>query len=59
MCRIVEEEVRRGEERGIKKANIRTALALIKDGTLSLEKIADSCGLTLDEVKKLAKKQSA
>lgn len=59
MCRIVEEEVRRGEERGIKKANIRTALALIKDGTLSLEKIADSCGLTLDEVKELAKKQSA
>ena len=59
MCRIVEEEVRRGEERGIKKANIRTALALIKDGTLSFEKIADSCGLTLDEVKELAKKQSA
>ena len=32
---------------------------MIKDGTLSLEKIADFCGLTLDEVKELAKKQSA
>lgn len=63
MCRIVEEEVRRerekGEKIGARQANIRTALALIKDGTLSLEKIADSCGLTLDEVKELAKKQSA
>ena len=63
MCRIVEEEVRRerekGEKIGARQANIRTALALIKDGTLSLEKIADFCGLTLDEVKELAKKQSA
>ena len=71
MCRIVEEEVRRerekgekiGEERGVKisakQANERTALAMIKDGTFSLEKIANSCGLTLDEVKELAKKQSA
>ena len=63
MCRIVEEEVRRGEERGVrigaKQTKERTALAMIKDGTLSLEKIADFCGLTLDEVKELAKKQSA
>ena len=67
MCRIVEEEVRRerekgekiGEERGVKKANIRTALSMIKKGVLTLEDIAEYSGLPIEEVRKLAEKHTA
>ena len=66
MCRIVEEEVRRerekgekiGEERGVKKANIRTALAMIQKN-MSFEVISEITGLSISEIEKLAEKHTA
>ena len=58
MCRIVEEEVRRGEERGARKANIKTALAMIQKN-MSFEVISEITGLSISEIEKLAEKHTA
>ena len=58
MCRIVEEEVRRGEEQGARKANIKTALAMIQKN-MSFEVISEITGLSISEIEKLAEKHTA
>ena len=58
MCRSVENLTRkyeeRGEARGEQKRAIATALKMLSDGSLTIEKIADFSGLTVDDVKTLA-----
>ena len=55
MCEIWDEVRNEGET---KKA-CEIAINLIKDGTLSFEKIAEYSGLSLDKVRELAGKKSA
>ena len=49
MCKVIEDMC--AQER--KEAMIDTAKRMIADGILTLEKIAEYVGLSLDEVKKL------
>ena len=53
MCKIIEDML--NENR--KEAMIYTAKRMIADGVLTLEKIAEYVGLSLDEVKKLQTEQ--
>ena len=55
MCEIWD-EVR---SEAVEKARIENAMAMIKDGTLSFEKIAEYSGLSLDKVRELAGNKSA
>lgn len=57
MCRIMEEfaEEERAEARAEERT--KTALEMIKDGTLSLEKIAQYSHLPLETVKHLAEQK--
>ena len=50
MCKVVEDMI--NEE--VKKETKEVALRLIKEGTLTLEKIAECCQLPLTEVMELA-----
>lgn len=63
MCDIWE-EVRNeglieGEAKGKAEASVEHALAMIKDGSLSYEKIAEFSGLSVDKVRELAGNRSA
>ena len=49
MCKVIEDM--RAQER--REAMIDTAKRMIADGILTLEKIAEYAGLSLDEVKKI------
>lgn len=61
MCKVMEdmrkeslkEGIRRGIRRGIKESAINVAQKMLADGTITLEKIAEFAGLSIDEVKKL------
>ena len=55
MCRAMEEM---RDETARKKA-IEIALKMLSGGKLNMEEIAEYSGLTIDEVKELANKQSA
>ena len=55
MCKVMEDM----RNEAAKEQAIRAACEMIKDGVLSYEKIAQYSGLTVDEVKELAAKQSA
>lgn len=55
MCKAMEDM----RNEAAKEQAIRAAREMIKDGVLSYEKIAQYSGLTVDEVKELAAKQSA
>nr|WP_294574171.1 hypothetical protein [uncultured Anaerostipes sp.] len=54
MCKVMEDMVL--EEITENKKEI--ALSMINDGVLSLEKIASYVGLTVEEIKKLAKEKT-
>lgn len=55
MCKIMEELVNESMEEGKKQI----ALNMLADGKLSVKDIAKYCGLTVTEVKELAKKKTA
>ena len=55
MCDIWEEVRKEGKA----EASVEHALAMIKDGTLSYEKIAEFSGLSVDKVRELAGNKSA
>ena len=55
MCDILDEM----RNEAVEKASIEHAMAMIKDGTLSCEKIAEYSGLSLDKVRELAGNKSA
>lgn len=57
--RVLEHEAKKILDEGKKEQAIETALKMIADGQLSLEKIAQYSGLTLEEVKELADKRTA
>ena len=59
MCKAIETYGDQRELQGKKEQSIENALKMIADGQLSLEKIAQYSGLTLEEVKELADKRSA
>jgi predicted HTH domain antitoxin len=46
-------------QEGIKEGAINTAKRMLTDGILTLEKIAEYAGLSLDEVKKLKAERTA
>lgn len=54
MCKVIEDM--RNQER--KETMMEVAKKLLFDGTLTLEKIAECVGLSLDEVKRLQAGQS-
>ena len=53
MCKAMETMRNECTSRADKEAKIGIAIKLIKDGTLSLDKIAAVCNLTVEEVKEL------
>lgn len=57
MCKVMEdmrkESLKEGIRRGIKESAINAAQKMLADGTITLEKIAEFAGLSIDEVKKL------
>lgn len=55
MCDVLDEMKNEAENR--KACEI--AINLIREGTLSLEKIAECSGLSIDKIRELAGKQSA
>ncbi|MBO4681906.1 MAG: PD-(D/E)XK nuclease family transposase [Clostridiales bacterium] len=55
MCDVLDEM----KNEAVERANIEHAKAMIKDGMLSLEKIAEYSGLSLDKIRELAGRQSA
>ena len=63
MCEIWDEirnEGRKeGRKEGMENARIKNAKAMIKNGKLSLEEIAECSGLTLEKVRELAGNKSA
>ena len=63
MCKVMEdmrkESLQEGVKEGIKEGAIHTAKRMLADGMLTLEKIAEYAGLSLEEVKKLKAEQTA
>lgn len=67
MCRSMEELAKKsydegvsagmekGMEKGAEETKVKNSEGLLKDGTLSVEKIAEILGLSLEEVEKLKK----
>ncbi len=57
MCKVIEdmrkESLQEGVKEGIKEGAINTAKRMLADKILTLEKIAEYTGLSLNEVKKL------
>ena len=53
MCRIMEDMRNESLKEGIKEGAISTAKKMLADGTITLEKIAEFVGLSIDEVKKI------
>ena len=53
MCRILEDMRNESLKEGIKKGAVNTAKKMLADGTVTLEKIAEFVGLSVDEVKKI------
>ena len=59
MCEIWDEIRNEGRKEGMENARIKNAKAMIKDGVLPLEKIAEYSGLTLEKVRELVGSKSA
>ena len=59
MCKAIETYGDQRELQGKIEQAIENALEMIADGQLSLEKIAQYSGLSLEKVKELANKRSA
>ena len=63
MCKAMEdmrkESLQEGIQEGRKEGMKDTALRMLADGALSLEKIAEYSGLSLEEVKKLSEDKIA
>ena len=63
MCRAIEDmwkrAVNEGLQEGRMESNRATARRMLLDGGLSLEKIAEFSGLSIEEVKKLQSEKSA
>lgn len=55
MCEILDEM----RNEAVEKERIKIALKMIKDGTITLDKIAEYSGLSLDKVRELAGNKSA
>ncbi len=53
MCKAMEDMRKESLKEGIKEGAINTAKKMLADGTITLEKIAEFVGLSIDEVKKL------
>lgn len=53
MCRIMEDMRNESLKEGIKEGAISTAKKMLADGTITLEKIAEFVGLSIDEVEKI------
>lgn len=58
MCRLMEDMRNESLKEGIKEGAINTAKRMLSDGMLTLEKIAEYAGLSLDEVKRLKAEQT-
>ena len=59
MCKVMEDMRKESLQEGIKEGAINTAKRMLTDGILTLEKIAEYAGLSLDEVKKLKAERTA
>ena len=53
MCKVIEDMRKEEREEGRMEGMKEVAKRLLAEGTLTLEKIAECAGLSLDEVKKL------
>lgn len=53
MCRILEDMRNESLKEGIKVGAVYTAKKMLADGTVTLEKIAEFVGLSVDEVKRI------
>ena len=58
MCKVMEDMRNESLKEGIKEGAINTAKRMLEDGMLTLEKISEYAGLSLDEVKKLKTEQT-
>ena len=59
MCTVMEDMRNEIRNETLRESAINTAMRMIADDILTLEKIADYAGLSLDEVKKLQTEQNA
>ncbi len=59
MCRAIEDMLNRTVKETRMESNRATARRMLLDGSLSLEKIAEFSGLSIEEVKKLQSEKSA
>ena len=59
MCKAMEDMRMESLQEGCKESMKEVALRMLADGVLSLEKIAEYSGLSLEEVKKLNENKSA
>ena len=59
MCEAMDRIAEKRAAEAAYNRSVENALSMIADGQLSLEKIAQYSGLTLEEVKELADKRSA
>ena len=59
MCDILDEMKNEARNEGIANNQIETAQKMIKDGELTMEKIAEYSGLSLEKVRELAGNKSA
>ena len=59
MCRAIEDMLNRTVKETRLESNRATARRMLLDGSLSLEKIAEFSGLSIEEVKKLQSEKSA
>lgn len=53
MCKAMEDMRKESLKEGIKEGAISAAKKMLADGTITLEKIAEFVGLSIEEVKKL------
>lgn len=53
MCKVMEDMRREAFEEGERKSTINIAKKMLADSTLTLEKIAEYAGLSLEEIRKL------
>lgn len=53
MCKVMEDMRKESLQEGVKEGAISTAIRMLSDGMLTIEKIAEYVGLPLDEVEKL------
>ena len=57
-CRILNQGIHQGKSQGINETKKETALRMLQDGELSIDKIAKYTGLNVSEVQQLAELQT-